>query len=92
MISTDKSHYGKCRGSTSYSKCGVMITELLPEAVQQSALWSELDRERRERAWKTVDQLNAKLGRGTVRILSAGPKDLAWKLRNIANRAGLRGG
>jgi DNA polymerase V len=64
-----------------YSKCGVMITELLPEAVQQPALWSELDRERRERAWKTVDQLNAKLGRGTVRMLAAGPKDSAWKLR-----------
>lgn len=64
-----------------YSKCGVMITELLPEAVQQPALWSELDRERRERAWKTVDQLNAKLGRGTVRVLAAGPKDAAWKLR-----------
>ncbi len=58
-----------------------MITELLPEAVQQAALWSELDRERRERAWKTVDRLNATLGRGTVRILSAGPKEAAWKLR-----------
>jgi DNA polymerase V len=58
-----------------------MITELLPEAVQQPALWSELDRERRERAWKTVDQLNAKLGLGTVRILAGGPKDSAWKLR-----------
>ena len=32
-----------------YAKCGVMITELLPETVQQPALWSELDRERRER-------------------------------------------
>ena len=63
-----------------YAKCGVMITELLPEAVQQPALWSELDRERRERVWKTVDRLNATLGRGTVR-LSAGPKDAAWKLR-----------
>ena len=39
-----------------------MITELLPETVQQPALWGELDRERRERVWKTVDQLNAKLG------------------------------
>ena len=58
-----------------------MITELLPETVQQPALWSELDRERRERVWKTVDRLNATLGRGTVRILSAGPKDAAWKLR-----------
>ena len=64
-----------------YAKCGVMITELLPEAVQQPALWSELDRELRERAWKTVDRLNATLGRGTVRVLSAGPKDASWKLR-----------
>ena len=64
-----------------YSKCGVMISELLPEAVRQPALWGDLDRERRERAWKTVDQLNATLGRGTVRILSAGAKDAAWKLR-----------
>ena len=64
-----------------YSKCGVMISELLPETVRQPVLWGELDRERRERAWKTVDQLNATLGRGTIRILSAGAKDAAWKLR-----------
>ena len=69
------------RNGFRYAKCGVMITELLPETVQQPALWGELDRERRERAWKTVDRLNATLGRGTVRILSAGPKDAAWKLR-----------
>jgi len=29
-----------------YSKCGVMITELMPETMRQSALWEELDRER----------------------------------------------
>ena len=64
-----------------YSKCGVMITELLPETVRQPALWGELDRERRERVWRTMDKLNAKLGRDTVRILGTGPKDAAWKLR-----------
>ena len=64
-----------------YAKCGVMITELLPETVQQPALWSELDRERRERVWKTMDRLNATLARGIVHNLSAGPKDAAWKLR-----------
>lgn len=64
-----------------YAKCGVMITELLPEETRQPALWGDLDRERRERAWKTMDKLNASLGRNTVRILSAGPKDGAWKLR-----------
>ena len=63
------------------TQCDVMTTELLPEAVQQPALWSESYRERRERAWKKVDRLYASLGRGTIRILSAGPKDAAWKLR-----------
>ncbi len=33
-----------------YSKCGVMITELMPETTRQPALWGELDREKRERA------------------------------------------
>jgi DNA polymerase V len=64
-----------------YSKCGVMITELLPETNRQPALWGELDRDRREQAWKVMDKLNATLGRDCVRILSAGPKDAAWMLR-----------
>ncbi len=29
-----------------------------------------------------MDQLNATLGRGTIRILSVGAKDAAWKLRS----------
>jgi DNA polymerase V len=69
------------RDNYRYTKCGVMITELLPEDVRQPALWGDLDRERRDRVWRTMDQLNATLGRDTVRILSAGPKDAAWKLR-----------
>ena len=64
-----------------YSKCGVMITELMPETIRQPALWGELDREKRERAWRAMDKLNSTLGRDTVRILGAGPKDAAWKLR-----------
>ncbi len=58
-----------------------MITELLPETVRQPALWSEVDHEKRERAWKVMDGLNASIGRDTVRILSTGPKVASWKLR-----------
>ena len=64
-----------------YSKCGVMITELMPETIRQPALWGELDRDRRGQAWKVMDKLNATLGRDSVRILGAGPKDAVWKLR-----------
>ena len=42
-----------------YTRCGVMITELLPEGVRQPALWADLDRERRGRVWKTMGKLNA---------------------------------
>ena len=42
-----------------YSKCGVMITELLPETIRQPALWGEMDRDRRVQAWKVMDKLNA---------------------------------
>ena len=49
-------------------------------AIRKPALWGELDREKRERAWKAMDKLNATLGLETVRILSAGPKNAAWKL------------
>jgi DNA polymerase V len=64
-----------------YAKAGVVITELLPETVRQPALWSEIDRDKRERVWKTMDSLNMALGRDTVRIVSAGPKVAGWKLR-----------
>ena len=47
-----------------YLKFGVIISKLLQEAVRQPTLWNELDRELWERAWKTVDRLNAMLGRG----------------------------
>ena len=63
-----------------YAKCGVMITELLPEETRQPALWDDLDRERRERLWRAMDKLNATLGRDTVRVLSAGPQRCGWRL------------
>ena len=48
-----------------YSKCGVMIAELMPETIRQPALWGELDREKRERDSRAMARLNATLGRDT---------------------------
>lgn len=69
------------RSGYRYAKTGVMITELLPETARQPALWSEIDHEKWERAWRVMDGLNATIGRDTVRILSAGLKMASWKLR-----------
>lgn len=45
-----------------YAKRGVIIAKLLPEMVRHQALSGELDRERRERAWRTMNRLNATIG------------------------------
>lgn len=58
-----------------------MLTELLPDTIRQPALWGELDPEKRERAWKAMDKLNATLRRDTGCIIGASRKDAAGKLR-----------
>lgn len=64
-----------------YAKAGVMTSELLPAGERQGALWSRGDHEKRTKAWQVMDTLNADLGRGTVRLGSAGPQSASWKLR-----------
>ena len=64
-----------------FAKAGVIISELMPEHMQQPALWGDMDREKRAKLWKVVDSLNADLGKDTVRILSSGPVAAAWKLK-----------
>lgn len=75
-----------------YGKAGLVISELLPETVQQPALWSEMseiDMEKRARLWKVVDGLNANLERDTIRILSQGPIAASWSSGlNTDRRAG----
>jgi DNA polymerase V len=58
-----------------------MISELMPEAFEQPASWSEFEREKRAKLWKVVDSLNTDLGINTVRILSTGPTAASWKLK-----------
>ena len=64
-----------------YAKAGVILTELMPAMVVQPALWSLIDRERRAKLWRVVDELNGELGRGTIRPLGAGGNAAGWKLR-----------
>ncbi len=64
-----------------YVKAGVILDDLMPHTARQAPLWAELDRERREKLWRVVDQLNVDLGRDTIRLLGAGKKDAPWHLR-----------
>ncbi len=64
-----------------YSKTGVMITELMPKRSGNWPCGASWTARRGNGPGRRMDKLNATLGRDTVRILGAGPKDAAWKLR-----------
>ena len=63
-----------------HSKCGVMILELLPEKAGQPALGTTVLRAPGA-SLEDTNRLNVALSRGTIRILSAGSWDAAWKLQ-----------
>lgn len=71
-----------------------MFTELLPETTRRPALWGELDRDRREQAWKVMDKLNATLGRDTCPHPRGTAKGCRLEAQSgsIARRDGLPGG
>ncbi len=49
---------------------------------RQMTVWGSRNPVTQEKAWQVVDRINADLGRGTVRVGSAGPKIAAWNLRS----------
>lgn len=65
-----------------YAKAGVMLSDLLPDGIQQRSLWSGHETEKRKRLWKVVDDLNKELGADTVRLLSTGNRQASWKMKS----------
>lgn len=58
-----------------------MITELMPETIRRPVLVGRVGPRKEGTGEESDEQANATLGRNTVRILGAGPKEAAWKLR-----------
>ncbi|CAO1670437.1 Y-family DNA polymerase [Salinicola sp. NYA28a] len=67
-----------------YVKAGCMLLDLIDQERQQISLFdspqSDADRAKGEKLMAVVDQLNARMGRGTVRFGGAAPS-AAWHLR-----------
>jgi DNA polymerase V len=73
------------RDSFQFAKAGVLLNELVGEDQIQPSFLTGENRERQLKLWETVDEVNHKLGRGTVRVLGAGLNP-AWTLR-LAHRS-----
>jgi DNA polymerase V len=64
-----------------YKKVGILMSELVSAEQSQIALFDERDRERARRLMQTVDDINLKLGKDTIKFAAEGIKQL-WKLRS----------
>jgi DNA polymerase V len=68
------------RPGYSYQKAGVVLGDLTPHALVQGQLFAERD-ERRERLMATIDTINRRMGRATIRSAAEGNTH-AWKMRS----------
>lgn len=63
-----------------YQKCGVMLMDTVPKGGQQQDIFGySKDDEKADRLMQTLDKLNLKYGRGTIRGASEGI-DQTWKM------------
>lgn len=65
----------------SYKKAGVIVSEIIPDNQVQQNLFDTVDRGRYANLMATVDSLNSKMGRDTVKSLAQGLGNRKWKLR-----------
>ena len=63
-----------------YKKVGVLVFDIVPESHVQGSLFDEVDREKHTAIMQTLDRINSKYGRDTLKIAVQG-YDQPWKLR-----------
>ncbi|HEY8344157.1 MAG TPA: Y-family DNA polymerase [Bacillota bacterium] len=65
-----------------YKKAGVLALDIVPENQVQGALFDRVDRAKHAAVMKTLDVINSKYGRDTLKIAAQGiGKNKKWKLR-----------
>jgi len=68
------------RPEYAYKKCGVIVNELIPQSQVQQSLFVKQDPFRDRELMKSMDAINAMMGRDTIRIAAAG-LGANWKMK-----------
>jgi DNA polymerase V len=63
-----------------YKKAGVILSDIRPDHIVQEDLFSAVDVRPRAELMKTLDQINARYGRGTLKVSSDGSRR-KWEMR-----------
>jgi DNA polymerase V len=71
-----------------YKKAGIIVTDIVPETEVQGSLFDSVDRDKHTEIMKTMDRINAKFGKDTLKLAIQGSSEAKWKLRreNLSNR------
>lgn len=68
------------RPGFAYQKAGVMLSELRPKAMAQASLFVDPETDRGQRLMATLDVINQRWGRGTLRSAAEG-MEKPWQMR-----------
>lgn len=68
------------RPGMQFRKAGVLLTDLVSVSPAQAGLFDQVDRERAHRVMRAVDEINALMGRDTLRYAASGLKQ-NWQMR-----------
>jgi DNA polymerase V len=63
-----------------YQKAGVMLSELRPKAMAQASLFADPGDDRGQRLMATLDVINLRWGRGTLRSAAEG-MEKPWQMK-----------
>lgn len=65
-----------------YHKAGVFLSDIVPDTGRQQSALAPMDDERRVRVMQTVDEINRRHGRYTVRPLAVSSVK-SWEMRRL---------
>ena len=68
------------RPGFAYQKAGVMLSELRPKAMAQVSMFADLEDDRGQRLMATLDVINQRWGRGTLRSAAEG-MEKPWQMK-----------
>ena len=68
------------RKGHAYKKAGVIVSEVVPQQQVQLSLFDHVDRAKRNQLMRSLDQINARIGRDKVRLAVQG-FDRKWRLK-----------
>jgi len=63
-----------------YQKAGVMLSELVPRQYRQLDLFGSVSDNQSRKLMSVMDQINARMGRGMIKLASEGFKQ-PWKMK-----------